>query len=281
MSGKSLVFAAMLLVVVAGITMSADEQGRSVVEFSARKIATEGVSSLPQSVGSASSSSDAGKLKATVNRGARVLFITAKGCERCEQELNRLRKPGGEFEVMQRRGWKIGETEDNHVQIVDRDLIPELVRLLKVRDYPTVACVVDGEIVRSFKEGCTTPLDSWTFGWLLKGQNERPQTVASEAARVETTGNYRLRGNHWSLEGDPNPSKQAVVNHLRGPNHGHASVAYGAIDNWSYEELRSLHDDLHEREGGTYGNFVQYQQGPPQANRNLEAFSGNRKVLGK
>lgn len=274
MSGKSLIFSAFLLVIVAGITISADDKG--VVEFGTRKVVIDGDTSRPSLQYKSLSTQ-----KESPNRGARVLFITAKGCERCEQELNRLRKPGGEFEIMQLRGWKIGETENNHVQIVDRDAIPELVALLKIRDYPTVACVVDGQIVRSFKEGCTTPLDSWTFGWLLKGQNERPQSAASEASTVATTGNYRLRGNHWSLEGDPNPSKQAVVNHLRGPNHGHSSGGYGTIENWSYEELRSLHDDLHEREGGTYGNFAQSQQGPVAANRNLEAFSGNRKALGK
>jgi hypothetical protein len=208
-------------------------------------------------------------------------MITTKGCERCDQELTRLRKPGGEFDVMKKLGWKIGEAETDHIQIVDREQVPQFVEQLKVREYPTVAAIENGEIVRSFKDGCTTPLDSWTFGWLLKGYSERPQTSVPEAARVETTGNYRLRGNHWTLEGDPNPSKQVVVNHLRGPNHGHASGAYGAIENWSYEELRSLHDDLHEREGGTYGNFATYQQGPVAANRSLEAFSGNRKVLGK
>ena len=52
---------------------------------------------------SKSSDKDAAKSKDASNRGARVLFITAKDCERCAQELNRLRKPGGEFEIMQSR----------------------------------------------------------------------------------------------------------------------------------------------------------------------------------
>ncbi len=274
MTGKLPILSALTLIVVAGITLSADKTGQDGVEVETRKVPIE--SNLLRSP---SESQLESKRRGTTNGSARVLFITTKGCERCEQELNRLRKPGGEFEIMKSLGWKIGEGPENHVQIVDRDEIPDLVRLLKVREYPTVACVVDGEIVRSFKDGCTTPLDAWTFGWLIKGQNERPQSAISEAARVETTGNYRLRGNHWSLEGDPNPTKQHVLDHLRGPNHGHASVAYGAIENWSYEELRSLHDDLHEREGGTYGVYGTYQS--PAANRNLDAFSGGRKVMGK
>lgn len=214
-------------------------------------------------------------------RSTRVLFITQKDCPKCEQELAKLKKPGGEFEKMRSIGWKIGDDASSHIQIVDRSAFPDVVEQLGAKEFPTVACVSDGEIVRSFKDGCTTPLDAWTFGWLIKGQNERPQPEIPEAVRVETTGNYRLRGNHWTLEGDANPSKQSVINHLRGPNHAHASASYGAIENWSYEELRSLHDDLHEREGGTVGNFAPAYQGAPAANRSLDAFSGGRKVSGR
>jgi hypothetical protein len=181
-------------------------------------------------------------------RNPRVLFIIARDCRRCREELQRLRKPGGEFEAMQARGWKIGESPDSHLQIVDRDSIPDFVRELKVREFPTVCAVSDGQIIRSFKEGCTTPLDAWTFGFLLKGSNERPRGAIPEAARVKWTGSYPLRGNHWSVEGDWNPTQERLIGHLRGPNHGHQITASWAIEVWSYEELRSLHDDLHERE---------------------------------
>lgn len=181
-------------------------------------------------------------------RPIRVLFIVEKDCDLCAKELSRLRKPGGDFEAMQSRGWKIGETPDNHLQIVDRDSVSELVELLAIREYPTVACVNGSEIVRSFKEGCTTPLDAWTFGWLLNGKNERPRAVVPEQARVQTTGSYPLRGNHWSVDGDWRPAHDRLVGHLRGPNHGSQILASWTIESWSYEELRSLHDDLHERE---------------------------------
>src|SRR5579872_4294607 len=140
----------------------------------------------------------------TTERNPRVLFITKTGCPVCEQELARLRRRGGDFEAMQARGWKIGESSDSHVQIVDREAIPDLVRQLNVREFPAVSCIHDGQIVRSFKSGCTTPLDCWTFGWLLKGENERPKVHVPEAVKVESTGSYRLRGNHWSIDGDWN-----------------------------------------------------------------------------
>jgi hypothetical protein len=199
---------------------------------------------------------DAGGTRAATERNPRVLFIVDRDCPRCTEELARLRKSGGVFEAMQARGWKIGEAPDNHVQIVERDAVPDLVTELNVREFPTVACISDGEIVRSFKEGCTTPLDGWTFGFLLTGKSLRPRGAVLEAARVASTGSYPLRGNHWSIEGDWNPSKEKLVGHLRGPNHGHQIAASWTVEVWSYEELRSLHDDLHERELASGGTTV-------------------------
>jgi hypothetical protein len=178
---------------------------------------------------------------------SRVVFIVAKNCPRCDEELSRLRRPGGDFEVMRAGGWLVGDGPRNHIQIVDRDQVPELVKKLDPREYPVVACIEQGEVVRSFKSGCTTPLDAWTFGFLAKGIDERPPAAVLEAARVESTGSYRLRGNHWSVEGDWNPTRDKVIQHLRGPNHASELESQWHIDAWSYEELRSLHDDLHER----------------------------------
>ncbi len=189
----------------------------------------------------------------SIPRKERVLLIVRDDCPKCEAELERLRRPGGPFEAMQAVGWKIGTTPDSHVQIVKRDEAPEFAKSLTATDLPAVAGIEGDEAVRYFKTGCTTPLDQWTFGWLISGKDQRPASAVSEAARVASTGNYRLRGNHWSIEGDFNPSQEKVVAHLHGPNHGHVSWGYGNIETWSLEEVRSLHDDLHEREGGTVG----------------------------
>ncbi|MBC8113915.1 MAG: hypothetical protein H7062_06035 [Candidatus Saccharimonas sp.] len=186
-------------------------------------------------------------------RNPRVVFITAKDCEECDRVLTRLHRPGGDFETMKSLGWKIGEGPENHIQLVDRAAVADLVEKLGVRDFPTVACITDGEIVRAFQSGCTTPLDSWTLSWLMKGKDERPTPVKPEPITVATTGNYPLRGNHWSMDGIWNPSKEALVSHLRGPVHGPqlaASYQSYQIETWSVEELRSLHDNLHEREMG-------------------------------
>jgi hypothetical protein len=178
---------------------------------------------------------------------SRVVFIVAKNCKKCEEELTRLKRPGGDFETMRAGGWLIGEGKGNHVQIVDRDDVPALVAKLNPKEFPVVACIEDGEVVRSFRSGCTTPLDAWTFGFLAKGIDERPPAAVLEAARVESTGSYRLRGNHWSVEGDWSPTREKVIEHLRGSNHYWQLEPQWHIDGWSYEELRSLHDDLHER----------------------------------
>lgn len=270
---KSVIFTAILVAIVTGLTISADERGFNPAGIASRK--SDFTREIDQT-------SRPGVPKQGLSiRRTRVLFLTKQNCERCEQELDRLRKSGGDFEKLQSVGWKIGETPDSHIQIINSDLTPEIIDLLKPGEYPAVACVADGEIVRSFKSGCTTPLDAWTFGWLLKGVSERPQAAISEAARVETTGHYRLRGNHWTIEGDPNPSKESVVYHLRGANHANSVAPYGTIESWSYEELRSLHDDIHEREGGAVAGYYSGPVGPPQANRSLDAFSGSRKATGR
>jgi hypothetical protein len=219
-------------------------------------------------------------------RSPRVLFIVEKDCERCEQELARLEKPGGDFEAMRARGWKIGAGPENHVQIVDHEEVTDLIDGLALGEYPTVVCIEKGEIVRSFKDGCTTPLDAWTFGFLLKGENERPRGSVSEAARVKTTNSYPLRGNHWSVEGDSRPSIERLISHLRGPNHGHQIAANQAIETWSYEELRSLHDDLHEREiaNGTAPastSYSSYYSGSQSMSSGANQFSAGRKMFAR
>lgn len=258
MSGRLLAKAALLLAIVTGFTVVAQDQGRT---------------DKPSAVGT-TVNQDAAASRRVEPRKLRVLFITAKGCEKCDSELNRLRQSGGEFESMQARGWKIGETADNHIQIVDRADVPEFAELLKDRELPSVICIENGEVLRYFKHGCTTPLDAWTFGWLMKGQNERPQPAVPEKVEVATTGHYPLRGNHWSVDGDLEPSQAKVVAHLRNEFHSPQLVAEWQIDEWSVEELRSLHDDLHERYGG---GVVSTGFGQPAQQTGVGQFGAGRK----
>ena len=125
-------------------------------------------------------------------RDPRVLLITAPDCEECFRVLIKLRSPGCAFEAMRSRGWGIGPGPHNHVHIVDREAVSELVKEAQIREYPAVVCVSEGTVIRGFKSGCTTPLDAWTFGWLLTGKNERPAGFVAESVRVASTGSYRL-----------------------------------------------------------------------------------------
>lgn len=208
-------------------------------------------------------------------RNPRVLFITSRDVPQCEQELARLRAPDGDFAKLRSVGWKIGPGPENHLQIVEHAAIPELIGQLNVREFPTVACVDHGEIVRSFQSGCTTPLDMWTFGWLAKGVDERPASSVPEAVRAETTGHFPLRGNHWSVDGDWSPSRERVVGHLRGPAHARYLLASWDVESWAYEELRSLHDHLHE----TYGGGVSASRSKSSSSANQ--FSAGRKITGR
>lgn len=258
MFGRLLAKAALLLAVVTGFTAVAQDQGRN----------------EKQPAVSTTVNKDATEPRRVEPRNLRVLFITAKGCEKCDSELKRLRQSGGEFESMRAIGWKIGETPDNHIQIVDRADVPELAALLKDRELPSVVCIESGEVLRYFKHGCTTPLDAWTFGWLMKGQNERPKAAVPEEIQVETTGHYPLRGNHWSVDGDFDPSHAKVLTHLRGEFHSPQLMAEWKIDEWCVEELRSLHDDLHERYGG---GVVSSGFGQPAQQTGVGQFGAGRK----
>ena len=258
MFGRLLAKAALLLAVVMGFTAVAQDQGRndkaSAVSSTASKTTADATRVEP--------------------RKLRVLFITARDCEKCERVLERLRQTGGVFETMRVSGWKIGETPDNHIQIVDHADVPELAELLKDRELPSVVCINNSEVLRYFKHGCTTPLDAWTFSWLMKGQNERPKPAIPEKIEVETTGHYPLRGNHWSVDGDFNPSEAKVIAHLRGEFHNPQLMAEWKIDDWSVEELRSLHDDLHERYGG---GVVSNGFSQPAQQTGVGQFSAGRK----
>jgi hypothetical protein len=180
-------------------------------------------------------------------RDPRVLFIVRDGCEECDAELARLQAPDGAFATLRQRGWRIGAAPTDHIQIVNIADIPDLVERWQLPEYPAVICVENGEILRSFKDGCSTPLDPYTFGWLLKGFDERERPPLAEAVEVETSGHYPLRGNHWSVDGDWSPDHERIVFHLRGANHNTLFPQEWPIESWSTEELRSLHDDLHEQ----------------------------------
>lgn len=279
MTNRLLKIAALVLAAASGAATANDPDGKTAEQFAQNP----NVVARPATTSQDYSNAVFIPSGAAVARNPRVLFIRTKDCERCDAELARLRKPGGVFDYMKKIGWKIGETPDNHIQIVDRDAIPSLVERLKIREYPTVACINQEEILRSFKEGCTTPLDGWTFGWLMKGINERPGSSRPEAALVEHTGSYPLRGNHWTIDGDWTPSKEKLIHHLRGPNHGHQITAHNyQIETWSYEELRSVHDDLHEQEmGGVSGSGFANYQAPVSTGSGFEPSAANRKFLGR
>jgi hypothetical protein len=254
--------------------------GIAILAISAGVLLADEVSAKdPATVAAKGAATDPGKAGDAKPRVKRVLFITAADSTRCDEELARLRKPGGEFEQMRGRGWKIGPGPENHLQIIDREAVPDLVARLEPREFPTVAYIEGDEIVRSFREGCTTPLDMWTFGWLSNGVDQRPPGMVPEAARVETTGKYRLRGNHWTIDGSTNPPREVVLAHLHGGFHGGQLSASWAIETWSYEELRSLHDDLHEKYGG--GVSSSSSSRGRSGSRSTSQFSASRKTTGR
>ena len=264
--------AALLLVAGIGWATQANEPGTE------HKNSTTTSGAALSSITEQSTIADATRpLNVQAGRNPRIILITDDGSEHCRRELERLRKEGGPFAAMQAQGWKIGNRVEDHVQLVPRAEVPHLLAQLDSSEFPVICCLSDGEIVRSFKDGCSTPLDGWTFGWLLKGVSERPGAPISEEIRVATTGSYPLRGNHWSVDGETNPTKESLIGHLRGPNHAHLLTASWKIEDWSTEELRSLHDDLHEK----YGPPPAAYAAPAKASSGFDQFSAGKKAMGK
>ncbi|MCA9060023.1 MAG: hypothetical protein KDA85_16060 [Planctomycetaceae bacterium] len=135
-------------------------------------------------------------------RRKRVLIVTSPACAACEQIMEQLESPAGAFAQLRKAGWKIGRGPENHIQIVDQSrpgdpATAKVVAPLEISRGPAVLTIEDGQPVRSFQQGCTTPLDQWTFGWLMTGHDDRPTPHEAEPITVETTGHYPLRGNHW------------------------------------------------------------------------------------
>lgn len=184
---------------------------------------------------------------------SQVLLIIQRDCDKCTKLLAKLES---DFEAMRTSGWKIGDADNDHIRIVDESEVTELLADIKQPEFPTVLAIKKGEVVRSFTSGCSTPLDMWTFDWLMTGLERRPSPPPIEAVTVPTTGNYPLRGGHWSVDYDWHPSWQKVLNHLRSPNHAHQIRATWHLESWTLEELRSLHDNLHELD--EHGNTVIY-----------------------
>ena len=136
---------------------------------------------------------------------------------------------------------------DNHIQIVDLsspiviDIDSEkLVSAVTVPGRISALCSENGEVIRSFRRGYTTPLDQWTFGWLMTGNDERPVAFTPEPVEVVTANNYPLRGNHWSVDGNWNPSRELLIQHLR-TTHGNQLLATWNIETWSDKDSQSCH----------------------------------------
>jgi len=175
-----------------------------------------------------------------------VLLIMSWDYPGAEAKLRELEAIDGPFDRLRKQGWTVGLNPTDNVRIVSTHQVSALVERLRITQFPAVVAVADGQVVRSFTSGCTTPLDEHTFGWLRTGVGTRPASAPRPAPTVATSGNYPLRGAHWSVDGDWNPPIQQLVQHLRSPMHQHLFPAGWNIERWAYQELLSLHDDLHE-----------------------------------
>jgi hypothetical protein len=104
-----------------------------------------------------------------MHRNLQVLLIMSWKHPGAEAELRRLESVDGAFERLRKVGWRVGLKPDDHLRIVTDDEVRELVTKLDLKSFPSVVALHDGEVIRSFRSGCTTPLDEYTFEWMRSG----------------------------------------------------------------------------------------------------------------
>lgn len=172
----------------------------------------------------------------------RVIFFTADWCIECRTiKQNELPK-------LEKKGWSIGENSSAQIQVVDIDDNPELWRKhgSQPDGLPQFVCVYDGQVVRSLRAGCATPMDAWGIGWTYFGMDERP-TPKREPVTADSNGVYPVRGSWWSVEGVWNADRGYVINHLlTSSNHTRLQQYADQIRKLSRVEAHSLHSDDHE-----------------------------------
>lgn len=153
------------------------------------------------------------------------------------------------FPLLREVGWAVSEDESAQVRIVDVKRNPDLwQRYGSEKDgLPQFVTVYDGEVIRSLRKGCATPMDQWGVGWLYHGVDERPEPKR-ERVTADSNGIYPVRGSWWSVEGHWNASKSYVIHHLlTSPNHTRLRPYADQIRRLSRVEAHSLHSDDHER----------------------------------
>lgn len=228
------------------IALSQVATGDIAVDVASTSVEAKTKDPVAASTGTTEVESDA---RAKPTQASQILFIVEDDCSACD-DLQKELEP--EFQAMRISNWKIDHGFDAHIRIINKSDATEVLKLSEEEanemQLPNVVAIRGGEVVRYFKSGCSTPLDRWTFDWLFTGVDRRPAPPPIEEITVETTGNYPLRGGHWSVEGDWHPSREKVLTHLRGPNHAQQLKPIWKLEVWSREELRSLHDNLHELE---------------------------------
>ena len=171
-----------------------------------------------------------------------VLFFTAEWCAACKVIKNI------ELKALKDAGWRVGEAETDAVRVIDIEKNPNLWKQYGSEEdgLPQFVCIYDGEVIRSLRSGCSTPMDAYGISWTFKGVDERPEPKRLPVT-VDNNGEYPIRGNWWSVEGNWNASRREVIKHLlESPNHRELRPYGSMIKRMSRAEAHSLHSDHHE-----------------------------------
>jgi hypothetical protein len=157
-----------------------------------------------------------------------VLRITPKRRDKLSHSLRELRSVG----------WRVHGGAGAQVQVIE---------VASATQESFVYYDRNGWKQREVGVGCGEPLDQWSITWLYTGKHTRPK-LKKVRVTASHTGNYPIRGSWYNVDNINNPSKQYLIQHLRGPNHRDAFKYFDNLESWSYSELMSAHSDHHSDE---------------------------------
>lgn len=163
----------------------------------------------------------------------RMLMFTASWCGPCKDWKNNVAPE------MRKRNWLIGKEDWNHIQFIDSDKNKDLESKYGINSLPTFIMIdpFGREVART--------------GFLNAGEMSSFYNKHKEAKKKVQTASYPLNGRTWSVNGDYNPSRQTLIDHLLygGVHAGKFTKDY--LSQLSRDELMSLHGDDHDHRVNT------------------------------
>lgn len=156
----------------------------------------------------------------SIPRTRRALLFTATWCGPCNQMKRDTLPP------LRERGWLVGDQSSDHIQVIDADEFPGLVKLWNVTRFPTMI-YLENESEANRAVGVQSPHD---VGRLFDR--------AVQSATAQKSSSYQAR---WTFPGN---GREDLIAHLASENHNYTIESLRSM---TTDQLFQLHDSDHDK----------------------------------